>query len=219
MEFVYVVPREKLFRDCYPQGLVSFGAELERASFEDAVHTHGFFVEREYAERTPTLKQVIPYAITVCDGEVLLLRRLAQSGEARLHDKLSIGVGGHINPEDLGDTPAGSPNRSKGRNPIAAGTRREITEELDVVGDSSLRAVGIINDDSNSVGAVHVGLVQVLTVEGSVDIREKDVLEGRLVPPAELERLLGDGANFETWSSMLVPQLGDLLPHPLPALS
>ena len=224
MEFVYVVPREKLFRDCYPQGLVPFGSHaggepLEREVFEASVVEHGFFVERDYAERTPSLKQVIPYAVTVCNGEVLLLRRLAKGGEDRLHDKLSIGVGGHINPEDLADAAADSSSRPSGRNPIAAGSRREITEELEVEGATSLLSVGIINDDSNPVGAVHVGVVQVLSVEGKVDIRERDVLEGRLVPPTELERMLGSGANFETWSSMLVHRLADFLPQPLTALS
>jgi predicted NUDIX family phosphoesterase len=228
MEFVFVVPRTALFPDCYPHGLVRFGegscaaaarprqsAEpgtgMKLAELEAAVARDGFFVERAYAERTPSLKQVIPYSIIVCDGRVLLFQRLATGGEQRLHGKLSIGIGGHINPEDL-DGAQGS-----ARAPIAAGTQREIREELDVRGTFEVRCVGLLNDDSNPVGAVHVGVVQVVYVSGSVEIREREQLEGRLVTCEELSSLLADGANFETWSRLLVPRLDELLNLPLAA--
>ena len=122
MEFVYVVPREALFPDCYPQGLVPFGGgdgETDRAAFLERIEANGFFVERAYAERTPTLKQVIPYTVVVSgDGGVFLTKRLPQGGESRLVGKLSIGIGGHINPVDHGDI-------------IAEGTARELEEELE----------------------------------------------------------------------------------------
>ena len=219
MEFVYVVPRRDLFPDCYPQGLTTFGKGERcptREDFGAAVREHGFFAEREVAERTPTWKQIITYSVVRVGEEVLLMRRLANGGESRLHDKLSIGVGGHINPEDL--TPEATPERdvipasppSRRRNPILAGTLREIEEEIDVQGSYEIHQVGLLNDDSNPVGAVHLGLVQVVHVTGSVKIREKDVLEGRLAPAEELRELLDSGANLETWSSILIENLEKL---------
>ena len=210
MEFVYVVPRGKLFPECYPHGLMPFGSTEERQRFEDLVRDEGFFCERDYAERTPGLKQVIPYTVFRVDGEVLLMRRLAAGGERRLHDKLSIGVGGHINPEDLAS--AGTSD------PIRAGTAREIEEEIEVRGSYELRPVGFLNDDSTPVGAVHIGMVQIADVQGTVEIREKEVLEGRLVTPAELTRRVRDGENFETWSSLLVEHTPSLLGAPLDEL-
>ncbi len=220
MEFVYVVPRRDLFPDCYPQGLTTFGTGEPcptREVFDAAVREHGFFVEREVAERTPTWKQIIPYSVVCVGEEILLMRRLANGGESRLHDKLSIGVGGHINPEDLApdaaeerDVIPAAPAPRRG-NPILAGTRREIEEEIDVQGSYEIQQVGLLNDDSNPVGAVHLGLVQVVRVAGSVKIREEDVLEGRLVPAAELRELLRSGANLETWSSILIENLEKLL--------
>ena len=65
MEFVYVLPRHELFKESYPQGFRTFDEELSLEQFEACVGKHGFFVERDYAERTPTLKQVIPYCIIV----------------------------------------------------------------------------------------------------------------------------------------------------------
>ncbi len=232
MEFVFVVPRTALFPDCYPHGLAAFGERPLSAGepsgvpslavFENAVACDGFFVERAYAERTPSLKQVIPYSIVVCEERVLLFQRLATGGEKRLHGKMSIGIGGHINPQDLDEEnphdKARSPSDANtARSPIAAGTRREIAEELDVRGTFTVHSVGLLNDDSNPVGAVHVGVVQVVYVDGSVEIRERDQLEGRLVACEELQSLLARGANFETWSRLLVPRLDELLKLPLSA--
>jgi len=213
MEFVFVVPREKLFPDHYPHGVVFFGEGLEEARVRTIWCDHGFFVERAYAERTPSLKQVIPYTVVTRGGEVLLLTRTKRGGDARLHDKLSIGVGGHVEPHDLpvpepGDR-GSTPTR---RDPVPNATRREVLEEeLTVTGSWTLTTVGLLNDDSNAVGAVHVGLVQVLEVEGDVQVRELDTLQGNFVTPDGLRERLAAGANFETWSSLLVERLDRLL--------
>lgn len=209
MEFVFVVPRNDLFRDCYPQGLMPFGAEFPLAAFEACVARHGFFVQRSHAESNPNLKQVIPYTVVVRGGDVFLLRRLQKGGDARLANKLSIGVGGHINPEDA--TAAVAPDGTLTQSPIDNGSRREIAEEIHVSGRTHLARVGVINDDSNPVGAVHVGLVQLMVVESDVRVRELDLLEGRFVSPEELLRLCDQGANFESWSRILVERLSDLL--------
>lgn len=200
MEFVYVAPREALFPACYPHGFTRFPSEQEARDFLGSVARQGFFVERERAERTPAWKQVIPYCVVSSGEQILLLKRRAKGGDARLFDKLSIGVGGHINPSD----------RVEGSELVLTAARREIDEELDVRGELELRLFGYLNDDSNPVGAVHVGLVFGAITSGSVRIREKDVLEGHTVPPEELRARLARGENFETWSSILIAHLDEL---------
>jgi predicted NUDIX family phosphoesterase len=218
MEFVYVVPRKALFPAFFPHGLLPFveGSASDTTTFslqefETAVAEHGFFVERARAESSPQWKQVIPYSIVECDGRILVVRRLRKGGESRLHEKHSIGIGGHINPEDI----SGEDRGQGGRNPIDAGTRREISEELAVRGAYDIRRVGLLNDDSNPVGAVHVGVVQVISVRGSVEIRERDQLDGRLERPEELAAMLTRGTNFETWSGLLIPHLDEILAKPI----
>ncbi len=206
MEFVFVVPRADLFRAQAPQGFLPFRAPSELDGFRRILREKGFFVERDHAETNPDLKQIIPYSILSSDGAVLLMRRLPRGGEHRLHGKLSIGVGGHINPEDL---VAGEPRDSV----LAAATRREIAEELEVRGAYETRPIGLLNDDSNPVGAVHLGWVQVVTTGGEVRIRETDVLDGRLVAPGELEHILQHGESIESWSSILIAEFGRI---PLP---
>jgi predicted NUDIX family phosphoesterase len=209
MEFVYVVPREALFPDAYPHGFVRQGGALLR-TFE-RVLAQGFFVERERAERSPQWKQVIPYSVLISSGSILLLERLKAGGEARLHHKLSIGVGGHVNPEDLAASVEAGSDRGFGM--LDAGTRRELSEELALEGQLAIERVGLINDDSNSVGAVHVGLVQRVVVQGPIAIRETNALRGQLVEPDALRGLLTQGANFESWSALLIAHLDEIL-HP-----
>lgn len=224
MEFVLVVPRAVLFPDCAPHGLAVFGEEWSRERFDRAVREHGYFVERAHAETDPTLKQVIPYTVVVrrdaaADAgapgatdrtEVLLLARTKRGGDARLHEKLSIGVGGHVNPVDAID-----PEDAGGRlaDPLPAATRREVMEEeLEVSGATRLTPVGLINDDTNAVGAVHVGLVQILELlGGDARVREVDQLEGSFVTLAELRERADAGDRLETWSSLLVPRLAQVL--------
>lgn len=213
MEFVFVVPREELFPDFYPHGLMPFGGKtIERKNFETTALEKGFFVERDYAERTPNLQQIIPYGVVCCGEEVLLVKRLKQGGEARLHDKLSIGIGGHINPID-------SESQEPSRDLFTAATMREIEEELNIDGTYAAQAVGVLNDDTNPVGAVHVGLVQVVRVRGTVTIREQDQLEGELTSISGLRESLANGGNFETWSSLLIDHLDELLLHPVTTLA
>ncbi len=216
MEYVYVVPREDLFPDCYPHGLVPFGAEAAgellntEESFLAKANAEGFFVERPRAERTPAWKQIIPYGVVICDDRILVVRRLAQGGESRLHDKLSIGIGGHINPVD--DEPA-AVQAAAGADLFSAAALRELEEELKIEGTYTTRSVGVLNDDSNPVGAVHLGLVLVVQVRGTVEIRETDVLAGEWATREELKERLASGANFETWSRLLVEQIDTFLPH------
>lgn len=215
MQFVYVVPRGDLFPEFYPHGLHPFGVDLNEAELFARVERAGFFVERSVAERNPDWKQLIPYVVVVREepdgaSRVLLLRRLPRGGEERLHDKLSLGVGGHVEPRDLGAEGAR-------RDLLDHATEREIAEELVLDGPRRVRTVGILNDDSNPVGAVHVGVVRILTIDGHVSVRETDVLEGSLVTAEELRRLRGEGANFETWSSFLLDALDEWMPQPVAA--
>ncbi|MFT5734955.1 MAG: putative NUDIX family phosphoesterase [Paracoccaceae bacterium] len=233
MEFVFVVPRTALFPEHAPHGLSLFrnedgdeseadggakaGGGWSRKAFDACICEEGFFVERPYAERTPTLKQVIPYTVVVRGEEVLLLQRTKGGGDARLHDKLTIGVGGHVNPIDA--VPTGDEAGQQAQrvlDPLPAATRREVMEEeLTVTGETRLVPVGLINDDSNPVGAVHVGFVQVLhLLGGDARIREVDQLRGEFVPFSELQSRLEEGANFETWSSLIVPHLDRILAVP-----
>ena len=66
---------------------------------------------------------------------------------------------------------------------------------------------------SSSPPPTRPNVMKAVTVDGTVAIRETDQLEGRLVSVDELRSLLADEANFETWSSFLIPHLDQLVPE------
>lgn len=209
MEFVYAVKRGDLFERATPHGFLARGAGPADpvGRWIDTIRQRAFFLERRHAEQDAAFKQVIPYTMVLHGDEVLLLRRLDKGGEARLHGKLSIGVGGHINPVDL-DGQAGAP-----ADVLDAGCRRELEEEIAIEGAFTLHTVGIINDDASDVGSVHFGLVNVARCESpNVKIRETEVLEGQFVTRAALAELArNERPRFETWSALILDRLDEAL--------
>ena len=147
----------------------------------------GAFHRRSDMEVDPAWKQVIPYPV-LRDGDAwFLMKRTKAGGDARLHDRYSIGVGGHVNPEDGGLD--GDLDRA---------LVREWHEELRVDFVPDFRFVGLLNDDSTAVGAVHLGLVYVAEAAGrSVEIRETEKLSGRFASSGEVAAVTD---RLETWS-------------------
>jgi predicted NUDIX family phosphoesterase len=168
------------------------------SDLQRALAAHGRYLERPLAEVSPDWKQLIPYVV-VRDGDgVFLMERTDAGGDKRLHRKASIGVGGHLNPVDEGD------------DPLMVGLRREWAEELDAAWVPDFRLVGLLNDDSNPVGSVHLGVV--FTVEAatrSIQVREHEKLSGRMVTPAEVAEAW---PRLETWSQLVAAELLGVAP-------
>jgi len=188
-EKVLVVPAACLWgRVPYiKKGLITEGVD----EVAGLVSRCGTFVERAAAENDSSLKQIIPYAVVRHERSFLLLRRTSAQGERRLHDKLSIGVGGHINPSEI--TPGGDV--------ILCGLTREIEEEIEIAPGYQKRCVGLINDDTTEVGTVHLGvLFEIFSVSADVRVRETKKMEGEWVG---LEQLKADYERMESWSQIV----------------
>jgi predicted NUDIX family phosphoesterase len=185
-EEVLVVPRDAVVPGAGWLGVRRDGIDAA----VEAVTRGGRFVLRADAEVDPSLKQVIPYLV-LRDGERwFLMRRTRAGGDARLHDRWSIGVGGHLNPGD-GD--------------VLGGLRREWAEELVADFVPEFTPVGLLNDDTTEVGAVHLGFVYVAEAAGRpVTIRETDKLEGAFATSVETAAVR-DG--METWSRLVFDAL------------
>lgn len=202
-EDVWVVPRKRLFPDeeGVPVGFVSGSGDpwLERMAA-------GCFLPRREVEDDPSLQQVIPYALVTHAERILLVRRASRGGDARLRDRHSIGLGGHIEPVDLppGFSP-GEPDPVSFRLLVERALARELEEELEIGAPSRAELLGLLKDDSNPVGAVHVGLVFRVRLEAPVvSVRETERLAGALVPPDELAR---HRDTLESWSLLLADRI------------
>jgi len=185
-EQVLVVPRDSIIPGGGWLGVRRNGV----AEALEIVARDGRFLRRADAEDDPAYKQVIPYLV-LRDGERwFLMRRTRAGGDARLHDRWSIGVGGHLNPGD-GD--------------VIGGLRREWSEELVAEFEPSFTAVGLLNDDTTAVGAVHVGIVYLADAGGRpVGIRETEKLTGSFASSAEVARVRD---AMETWSRLVFDAL------------
>jgi predicted NUDIX family phosphoesterase len=185
-ERVLVVPRGS----CVPEpgwlGVRRDGVDELLAT----VAREGRFVPRAVAEDDPSQKQVIPYLVLRDGPRWFLMRRTRAGGDARLHDRWSIGVGGHLNPGD-GD--------------VLGGLRREWEEELAADFEPPFTPVGLLNDDTTPVGSVHLGVVYVADAAGRrVTIRETEKLTGAFARAEEVAAVRDD---LETWSRLVFDAL------------
>ena len=192
-ERVLVLPRTAVPGGCEFHGIRA-ADEATLVSLRTAVAAHGRYLDRSLAEEDPEHKQLIPYVLVRDGKRVFLMERTDAGGDRRLHGKASIGVGGHLNPVD------------EGEDALMAGLRREWTEELVARWIPDFRLVGMLNDDSNPVGAVHLGVVFAVEADGrAVEVRERDKLTGAFVEP-ETVRAAWD--RLETWSQLVAGAVG-----------
>lgn len=199
VENILVVPRGVFEALGAFEGL-SFEADRYLASFLDP--RNNLFLPRPAAEDDPGHKQIIPYLVLRHGNRVLCYTRGKSGGEARLHAKMSIGIGGHIND---GDAHAEHFDRAS----YLRAVERELHEELDIPGGYRQKPVAVLNDDSNDVGRVHLGVVHLVDV-GTTEIRPR---EDAIADPVFLtaEELRERRDRLETWSQICLGGLDRLL--------
>ena len=199
VENILVVPRSVFDGLGAFQGL-NFEADRYMAAFLDP--RHNLFLPRPAAEEDPGYKQLIPYLIIRHGDRILAYSRGNSGGEARLHAKMSIGIGGHIND---GDTHARHFDQAAYRRAV----ERELHEELEIAGPWRQRPVALLNDDSNDVGRVHLGVVHLVDVESpEVRAREDAIAEPEFLDATELR---ARAERMESWSAICLGELERLL--------
>ncbi len=184
MELVYTVDAARL-----PQAsnrLLSLDDDLWRF-----LNAEGAFRPRSSVEEDERYRQPIPYAVLVYGGKVWRMQRKPKGGEKRLVGRQSIGVGGHVNPEDLC------------REPITWALYRELFEEAGVRA-KKVRRLGLILTDATPVERVHVGVLYLVEPDKEPAVREAEKLSGELVPLAQVE---AEAERLEGWSRVALEAL------------
>jgi predicted NUDIX family phosphoesterase len=193
-ERVLVVPGAEFDRLGRFQG---FCGEAERYLAGLLVPGLAQFRPRSEVEDDPGFKQIIPYVVFRSGDAVFCYTRGRSQGEARLHRLRSIGVGGHVAEAD-----------ADGRATLDAyemALRRELDEEVAIASDGAIRRVGLINDDSNPVGRVHLGVVHLYDLQSpAVTPREDGLAEAEFLPTGRIRDLRD---QFETWSQICIDAL------------
>lgn len=202
-EHVLVVPRPLFDQLGDFQGL-AFDVDRYLPVFLDPANNH--FLQRDAAEHDPSKKQIIPYALFHHRGRFLRYVRSKKTGEQRLAAKASLGIGGHINSDDHATA-------SLERSLYLAGVEREVAEELSIEGAWTHRIVALLNDDSNEVGQVHLGVVHLVDLESDrVRSNEDTIADVGFYTPAELR---AERDRLETWSQLCLDSLERLAGLPV----
>jgi predicted NUDIX family phosphoesterase len=190
-ERVLIVPAAEFDRLGRFQG---FSPEADRYLNALLVPELASFRARFEVEDDPSFKQIIPYVIFRSEGQVFTYVRGKSGGETRLRKLRSLGVGGHVAEAD-----------AEGRGTVEAyelALRRELDEEVEVRSPGRLTRLGLINDDSNPVGLVHLGVVHLFDLDRpEVTPREDALADPEFV---KLEELAGLRDQFETWSQFCI---------------
>jgi predicted NUDIX family phosphoesterase len=203
-EQVLVFPADAIdifYDDFTKAGGVVKHAELVNMVLDDIFKSGRLhYMDRETAENDPNFKQVIPYTVLMRGRTVLRYQRTKKGGDARIHDKWSIGAGGHINPCD-GDVHTGSSDDFYG-----AAFRRELLEEVSLEGYFVAPILGLIYDDSDAIGRVHFGIVHCLDVPHTATLGFKDpaLANGEFRHVLDLKR---SEEEFENWSKLVIDNL------------
>lgn len=186
MEHILVVPRSAILDYLSPKGILT--ADPVRAL--DHFEVHAVYKPRNEVEEDPSLKQLIPYLILQAGGLTFTYRRQKGGGEKRLHDLISIGVGGHMRKM-----------RENFHQNLEANLERELNEELHMGTPYTKEFLGFLNEDFTPVCQVHLGMVFRLTPEHStkVHVLEERELKGEWLPQDRVDALRGE---MEVWSQV-----------------
>jgi predicted NUDIX family phosphoesterase len=181
------------------KGLIKGNSEALKRIVQD-----GLFLGRSGLEEDPSFKQIIPYAIISYKEPELsgvrqsqlfyLFRRKSGQTEKRLHNKFSLGVGGHMNPGDSTELK---------EQYLVDQLKRELYEEVKLLNGcliEDIEFIGFINDDTISVGKVHIGLLYNIHVTNKeVYINETDKMTADWVDKSNLAEFY---KGMETWSKI-----------------
>ncbi|MBF0202542.1 MAG: phosphoesterase [Desulfamplus sp.] len=221
---------------------------MEEELFFDTCNRAGFvWTERSKAESDPSLKQIIPYVLVRTLKKSLGSNNKNSSGsnnkkllvsnnncsyiaiykrrgsEKRLHDLHSVGIGGHINPQDaharipqdtharipqdihspfLQDTHAQTAQDFK--EILISGMMRELDEEfLNMPREAKPVFRGIINEELTPVGKVHIGALFLITTDSPESfVPAEELADFRWAAVNDLGEL-----KLELWSTMAIEML------------
>ncbi len=188
-ELVLVVPADIIFKKSRWQGLKTDNLDY----YLNLINKNYQFKKRGDVENDVAFQQIIPYIVFNFKDKYFIYKYLPKAGEQRLVDSYQLGIGGHINPVDVNGS----------EDILEAGMMREWSEEVDFKGNLlEKKLVGILNDDSRPVEAVHLGLVYSFTGDSpEIFIKETDKMKGQLIDLKDIGEYIK--GNSGTWAQVV----------------
>lgn len=164
---------------------------VEKNDFLKMIDKEHKFLPRDIVEVDRAYKQIVSYCLIVNEDNVYLTRRTPKQTEKRLHNRFSVGIGGHINLVDCKSTDI-----------LTAGMLRELFEEVDIRCEYSFDFYGIINDNSTEVNSVHTGACYIIRLKKrDCTIKETEKMTGLWINKDEINKYID---NMEGWSKIFI---------------
>jgi predicted NUDIX family phosphoesterase len=191
-ELVFAIPTDEFWKliTYEEKGLIKENSEALKRIVQN-----GLFRKRSELEEDPSFKQVIPYAIISNNESFCLFKRTSRQTEKRLHNKFSLGVGGHMNPGN---------SKELNEQYLINELKRELFEEVKLLNGcliEDIEFIGFINDDTISVGRVHIGLLYNIHLSNkNVVINETDRMTADWIDKPDLAEFY---KGMETWTKII----------------
>lgn len=167
---------------------------IDKDSFISSIESESRFIERAFAETDANYKQIISYCVLSFGDSFFITQRTTKQMEKRLHNRYSLGIGGHISFCD-----------TKSNNLIIAGMLRELFEEVNIQSTYTYDFLGIINDNSSEVNSVHAGVCFLVKLDEKLcSVNETEKMHGFWIDKSEIGQYI-DG--LEGWSKILINSL------------
>ena len=190
-ELVFAIPTDELWK------LITYkeiGLIKENSEVLKRIILYGLFRKRNELEEDPSFKQIIPYAVITHKESFFLFKRTSGQTELRLQNKLSLGVGGHMNP--------GNSMEPKEQYLIDE-LKREFFEEVKLLNGcyiEDIEFIGFINDETIPVSRVHIGLLYNIHVSSKdVYINETDKMTAAWIDKPNLAEFY---EGMEMWTKI-----------------
>ncbi len=158
---VLVVPRLKLAK-FYAKRCFYHDEESLRIA-KQIVRKYGRFVNRDFAEVSDTVTQIVAVGVVRCGNRVLCLKRAKKSNRRALQLRWTVMIGGHVDDADR-----------QSNDPALSCLNRELDEEIGITPKVPPQLAGLVADPENPVGRLHIGFVFDVQVESPmIQIKSK----------------------------------------------
>jgi predicted NUDIX family phosphoesterase len=168
----------------------------------DLLRAAGLWIgPRAVLEGNEAFRQVISYTVLRVGDGFVTYRRAVSGREPRLHGRVSVGIGGHVDFHDV----VRVDNMIGLERSLRAAADREVQEELGLHLPCSKDKLGLLVDNDTAVGRVHVGVVELWTLETAPRSAEEHAISDvRISTVADLQAISG---QLERWSLLVLPHL------------
>lgn len=181
-------------------GLVLFSNDSEYKE----VLKHAVMKRRGDLEEDVTFKQIIPYLILKRNNSIFYYIRSSNGGDSRLFSKLSIGIGGHIEVEDI----------EHAEQAIDIALNREIHEELgEKVQIMNIRPLGFIYTEKTNVDTVHIGVLFAgEIINEHVVVSEEEISKTGFATAEDFQTLIDNpDYSVESWTQIVWDNAKEML--------